>query len=123
MIPADAPDTILSKYEKEGWGSNKEPRREHVACTHRILMIIGDDLNDFVVAGKTVDLATRHQLTDTNVGMWGEKWFVIPNPNYGSWERSIYDFNDGAPRAEKLQEKREQLIPMKPAEASDKKAA
>jgi len=21
--------------------------------------------------------------------MWGTKWFVMPNPIYGSWERSI----------------------------------
>ena len=23
---------------------------------------------------------------------WGTKWFMLPNPMYGSWENSLYDF-------------------------------
>jgi predicted secreted acid phosphatase len=24
---------------------------------------------------------------------WGTKWFMLPNPMYGSWESSLYDFD------------------------------
>jgi 5'-nucleotidase (lipoprotein e(P4) family) len=80
-------DTLLMQG-KNGWmTSDKSPRRAFVAASYRVLNIIGDDLNDFVSAsGKTV--AERTALVDGVRSWWGEIWFIVPNPMYGSWEKA-----------------------------------
>ena len=105
LISEDAPDRILSKHEKEGWTSDKTSRREFVATTHRVLLLIGDDLNDFSYPGKNHSAADRRDVAEKNRENWGVRWFLLPNPNYGGWERSLYRFNDGLPREEKLKKK------------------
>lgn len=86
----DAPiDTVLTRGERPEWqASAKGPRRAHVARSHRILLLIGDDLGDFVVeAAGTV--AERKSKTAPQEEWWGRRWIMIPNPSYGSWERAV----------------------------------
>ncbi len=107
---ADNPeDNILSKRELPTWGSDKTPRREWIARDHRVLLLIGDDLNDFIDIGYQPTAADRRQLAAQYTEYWGTQWFLLPNPNYGSWERSLYNFDDAAPRDSKLQRKRDHL--------------
>ena len=82
-------DTILSRGERPEWqASAKGPRRAHVARDYRILLLIGDDLGDFVVnAAGTVE--ERRQRTAPNEAWWGVRWIMLPNPTYGSWERAL----------------------------------
>jgi 5'-nucleotidase (lipoprotein e(P4) family) len=82
-------DTVLARGERPEWqASAKGPRRAYVAREYRILLLIGDDLGDFVVnASGTVD--ERRQRTAPNASWWGERWIMIPNPTYGSWERAV----------------------------------
>lgn len=88
-LPLDPNVDTLLLQGKNGWTtSDKSPRRAHVAATHRILLLIGDDLNDFAPAsGKT--LAERNALVESVRSWWGEVWFLLPNPMYGSWERAV----------------------------------
>jgi len=68
-------------------------RREFVAANHRVLLLAGDDLGDFVAiadGGKRLDRAARAALVDRFSGYWEERWFVLPNPVYGSWEKTFY---------------------------------
>ena len=109
LIPSDASDSILSKNERDEWTTDKASRREFVATRHRILLMIGDDLNDFVWAGVKPTSAARRELTSKYASYWGSKWFMLPNPNYGGWERSIYGFEDALPWSEKIQQKRSAL--------------
>lgn len=68
-------DAVLTRGERAGWeGSGKAPRREAVARTHDILLFVGDDRGDFPTEGPE---------------SFGETWFVLPNPMYGSWVRSM----------------------------------
>jgi acid phosphatase len=107
------PDTLLMKKEK-GWGSDKSSRRSHVAKDYRILLLIGDDFNDFVsgVRGRGVTLKDRTRLVNQYKSYWGEKWIMLPNPVYGSWEAALYEFEYGLPRAEKLKREYEKLKTM-----------
>jgi acid phosphatase len=107
------PDTLLMKKEK-GWGSDKSSRRRHVAKKYRILLLLGDDFNDFVsgVRGKGVSLKDRTRLANQYKSHWGEKWIMLPNPVYGSWEAALYDFEYGLPHAEKLKRSYENLKTM-----------
>ena len=88
-IPLDANvDTVLLRGEREEWKSGeKGPRRAWVASRYRVLLVLGDDLNDFVAAsGKSG--AERDEIMRKNADRWGTRWFMIPNPMYGSWERA-----------------------------------
>jgi 5'-nucleotidase (lipoprotein e(P4) family) len=95
-------DTLLMQG-KNGWTtSDKSPRRAHVAASHRILLVLGDDLNDFAPAsGKT--LAERTKIVDDVLSWWGEVWFILPNPMYGSWERAVV--TSGGTPCEQVQKK------------------
>jgi acid phosphatase len=95
-------DTLLMQG-KNGWTtSDKSPRRAYVAASHRILVVIGDDLNDFVPAsGKT--LTERTALVDSVRNWWGLVWFIVPNPMYGSWERA--SVTSGGTPCEQMQKK------------------
>jgi 5'-nucleotidase (lipoprotein e(P4) family) len=80
-------DTLLFEGDRPGWSLGKSSRREFIASTHRVLMLFGDDLNDFAAAaGKP--LAERDAIVNQHQDDWGTKWFILPNPVYGSWERA-----------------------------------
>jgi acid phosphatase len=77
-----------------GQPSDKSPRRAQVAAGHRVIALFGDDLNDFVfVPPVEGDWRVRNQARDQAIAAyrdyWGVRWFVLPNPLYGSWERAI----------------------------------
>lgn len=87
-LPADV-DTVLTRGERPEWqASAKGARRAHVARHYRILLLVGDDLGDFVVdpSGTPAERQTR---TAPNADWWGHRWIIIPNPTYGSWERAL----------------------------------
>lgn len=77
-------ETLLLRVNKV---SDKSPRRAHVAKSYRVLLLVGDDLNDFANA-REKSHAEREQLITDTAGWWGTRWFMIPNPMYGSWERA-----------------------------------
>ena len=70
---------------------SKEPRRQKVAETHRIIMFIGDSLNDLSVAFEGKSTAERFAEVDKAKAMWGTKFIVIPNIMYGAWESAVYE--------------------------------
>jgi acid phosphatase len=101
----DEIDTILTRDETDTWGSDKGTRRQYVAATHRVLMQIGDNLGDFL-SDVDVDPDARRELVARHADYWGERWIVLPNPQYGSWDGALIDFDfgldRGAKRARKL---------------------
>ena len=83
-----ADDSILMPGDKPEWTTDKTLRRSFVAEKYRVLALIGDDLGDFIsVTNRTVEerlnFARKHQ------GNWGTSWFILPNPMYGSWIRTL----------------------------------
>ncbi|HWS73163.1 MAG TPA: HAD family acid phosphatase [Thermoanaerobaculia bacterium] len=105
-FPLDAnEDTVLTRDEKPEWSSSdKAPRREFIAKTHRIVMLFGDDLNDFIPANSKT-LAERDKLTRQYGDKWGRQWFILPNPVYGSWERQMLGDTTGIDDCAQLQRK------------------
>lgn len=76
-------DAVLCRGE-HGWDSDKSARRRQVAEEYRVLLLAGDDLNDFLPAqGRSV--GARRRLVEEHRDRWGERWVVLPNPIYGSW--------------------------------------
>lgn len=80
---------IMSNGGQPDWTSQKVERRKEVASGHRVLMIFGDDLNDFTPA-RNISMDERRQIVHDQAEKWSVKWFVFPNPNYGSWEKVLY---------------------------------
>ena len=92
---AVAEDHMLcyGEHAVAGDPGDKSGRRQFVAANHRVLLLAGDDLGDFVAIaedGKRLDRDGRSALVDRYSGYWEERWFVLPNPVYGSWERTFY---------------------------------
>ena len=86
---AEGLDTVLLRGERSEWAASaKGPRRAHVARDFRILLLIGDDLGDFVADASGTPEARRAR-TASHADWWGERWIMLPNPSYGSWERAI----------------------------------
>lgn len=78
-------------------GSEKGCRRQLVARHHRVLMQFGDQLGDFVDVLPNTP-AGRRQVVQPYLDWIGVRWFVLPNPTYGSWEPALFDNDWRAPR-------------------------
>ena len=89
-------------------GTKKAEYRASVARHYRILLLIGDSLEDFV-EGSKAPLAARNALSNEYTDYWGSKWIMLPNPMYGHWEATLYDFNYRLPRKQKIERKRAAL--------------
>jgi 5'-nucleotidase (lipoprotein e(P4) family) len=88
---ATDPSAFLLKNEKPEWTSDKTTRRSFIAKTHRIVMLLGDDLNDFLPQAEAEMLRkdTTSPAANTYAKKFSERWFVLSNPIYGSWERTL----------------------------------
>jgi acid phosphatase len=104
-------DTILSRGERESWGSDKTSRREAIAERYRIVLLVGDDFNDFVLA--RLPREERDRLVERYADRWGDRWIVLPNPVYGSWEGALYEEADDTPE-ERARRQIESLDDMRP---------
>ena len=93
-IPWDkTKDTVLMRGENN-WGSDKGPRRTVVGDEYRVLLMIGDNLGDFVDAkDNNLNPSNRKNIVSDYADYWGVQWFMLQNIAYGDWEGALYDFN------------------------------
>jgi 5'-nucleotidase (lipoprotein e(P4) family) len=85
-------------------GKSKTDYRAGVARQYRILLLLGDNLEDFVTGSKA-DPSVRSVLAERYAQRWGREWIVFPNPMYGHWEAAPYGFDYQLPRSEQLRRK------------------
>jgi acid phosphatase len=90
---ADESNVLLAD-KRLGWSQEKALRRRHIAETHRVIMLIGDDLGDFIPCTRSKPLApcadgasigSRAELTREYARYWGNGLYILPNPMHGSW--------------------------------------
>jgi 5'-nucleotidase (lipoprotein e(P4) family) len=92
-IPADESNVMMANELPE-WTGEKKLRRDFIAQNFRVIMLIGDDLGDFIpcvraranapcTEGATQE--SRKRDTETYAAYWGNGWYVVPNPMHGSW--------------------------------------
>lgn len=82
-------DTVLTRGERPDWkASAKGPRRAYVAQDYRVLLLVGDDLGDFVADASGTPEERRARAAQYE-DWWGTRWIMLPNPTYGSWERAV----------------------------------
>ena len=85
----DQRETLLTRTDV----SDKGPRRTVIAKEFRILLLIGDNTNDFASGFIGPTTAERAKLCEEYASYWGTKWIVLPNPMYGSWEGALFDYH------------------------------
>ncbi|HXT63636.1 MAG TPA: 5'-nucleotidase, lipoprotein e(P4) family [Pyrinomonadaceae bacterium] len=104
-FPDVSDDTLLVRTD----GSSKEPRRLSVAAKYRVVLLMGDNLNDFAEVfeqSKTID--RRLSAAEQNQQQFGARFIVLPNPMYGAWEDAVY--GDGRLTEEQKAEKRRAVL-------------
>ena len=80
--------TVVEGCEQEG--SEKSCRRQLVGRTHRVLMQFGDQVGDFVQIVANTPEGRRAAIAP--YADWiGQRWWVLPNPVYGSWEPALFN--------------------------------
>ena len=88
---------MVLSYER-GWTREKSTRRSYIARTHRVIMLFGDDLGDFIPCVRKEPIrpcresATGESRTADLLRFsryWGTGWYVLPNPTHGSWTRVL----------------------------------
>jgi 5'-nucleotidase (lipoprotein e(P4) family) len=104
-FPDVTDETVLVREDT----SSKEPRRKRIAEKYRIVLLIGDNLNDLTNAFEKKSVAERNALVDGMKDQFGTRFIMIPNPMYGDWEGAVYDYNYGVSDTEKADKRRNAL--------------
>lgn len=92
----------------EQQGTEKSCRRRLVAQKYRVLAQVGDVIGDFTgVIANTIE--GREAAMAPYLDWIGERWFVLPNPTYGSWEPATFDNDWSLPEEQRHQRKLDAL--------------
>ena len=86
-FPGVSAETVLLRAD----ASSKEPRRKQVAAQYRIVLLMGDNLNDFAEVFEKRTVAERLATVEQNRDQFGTHFIVLPNALYGDWENAIYN--------------------------------
>jgi 5'-nucleotidase (lipoprotein e(P4) family) len=81
--------------------SSKEARRQQVAASHDIILLLGDNLADFSSMFDKRPLYEREQNTNALSAEFGKRFILIPNPVYGDWESVVYKYGNTLTTAQK----------------------
>ena len=89
-------------------GSEKLCRRKLAGQKYRVLMQFGDQLGDFaeIVSNTPKD---RDALYAEYADWFGERWYMLPNPTYGSWEPAVFNNAWEQPAADRRKAKLDAL--------------
>lgn len=92
--PARHRDTLFLQGDA-GTGSAKDPRRALAAGRYCVVAMAGDQLGDFsdLFNARTLSVPERRRAASSGAfaAMWGNGWFMLPNPVYGPGVRGSFD--------------------------------
>jgi len=89
--------------------SSKEARRQTISQKYRIVLLMGDNLNDLSNVFERKSVADRFAEVDKTHELYGRKFIVLPNAMYGDWESAIYEYQR-LNESEKTQKRNDALI-------------
>jgi acid phosphatase len=98
--------TVVPDCEQDG--SDKNCRRQLIGRKYRVLMQFGDQLGDFVQVAPN-NPQQREALFDAHRAWIGERWWMLANPSYGSWEPALFGNDYHQSRDARRAAKREAL--------------
>ena len=106
-FPGVSGDTVVVRGQ--GTSSSKESRRQQIRSRYRIVLLVGDNLNDFTDDFSGKSISDRKAQVDRDRNEFGSRFIVIPNPMYGDWENSINENKSDLTEAERETKRRSAL--------------
>jgi 5'-nucleotidase (lipoprotein e(P4) family) len=91
--------------------SSKISRRKKILETHDIILLIGDNLGDLDGIFENRDRNFGFDSVDSLSGYFGEKFIILPNPMYGTWEKPAIITGEGMTLRERLKKSVTSLNP------------
>lgn len=88
--------------------SSKEPRRIEIQKSYEIVILMGDNLNDFTDVFEGKSREDRHKLIRSLKAEFGNKFIVLPNAMYGEWINALLKY-ESYPKKEKIEKLTESL--------------
>lgn len=97
----ELPDADTAHMLFQSNSSSKEARRQVVSAKYNIIMLLGDNLIDFMNVFEKKPIDGRFAETDARKADWGKRFIVLPNSIYGEWENALYNYDRKLPEAKK----------------------
>ena len=92
--PAVHLETLFLRGD-DAMGSRKDGRRARIAANYCVIALVGDNLGDFadVLNADESAIAARRAMVAHGqyAQLWGNGWFLMPNPVYGAWQKGSLD--------------------------------
>lgn len=95
------PNADVEHLLLKGKTSSKEDRKISIAENHTIVLLMGDNMNDFSFLFEKKNPDERSIVADNFAADFGDRFIVLPNPVYGDWEFSLYHYNYSLTPAQK----------------------
>ena len=70
----------------------KDSLRGILSVDYEIVLLMGDNLDDFSAVFKHRSTAERQSIVDSFSADFGDRFIVLPNAMYGDWEFSMYGY-------------------------------
>jgi len=90
---------------------DKESKRSPLEKQYKVVLLMGDNLDDFSCVFDTYTITNRFSITDTNRDEFGRRFIVLPNPMYGDWEKPLYSSSTNQDPTEIRRQWLEKLYP------------
>lgn len=76
--------------------SNKAPARDAISQSHELLLLLGDNLNDYKRDYYVADVDERFNLMERDRNDYGDRFILLPNATDGHWVRAIFGESEPA---------------------------
>lgn len=77
--------------------SNKMAIKEKVSLSHNLVLMLGDNLNDYKRDYYVTDIDERFALVERDRDEYGDRFILLPNPTDGHWVRAIFGESEPSP--------------------------
>jgi len=105
-FPQVKEERILLRTDK----ASKTIRRNIVEENFEIIMLFGDNMNDFFDYTEEKSIEKKFEITDSLKNLFGVKYFALPNAMYGDWEAAIYNYDYSGKEEERATLRNKTLI-------------
>ena len=77
--------------------SDKMAIKETVSVSHELVLMLGDNLNDYKRDYYVTDIDERYALMERDRDAYGDQFILLPNPTDGHWVRAIFGESEPSP--------------------------
>ena len=78
------------------------PSKEAISKSHELVLILGDNLNDYKRDYYVKDVDERFDIMSNDRDDYGDKFIILPNPTDGHWVRAMFGTSEPEPNDENL---------------------